>query len=57
MPHRRGMLEWWDRRMWVGGGAFSYRQMRRGKADVGCGVGGRVTGKWDIILDVNKWND
>jgi hypothetical protein len=51
------MLEWWDRRMWVGGGAFSYRQMRRGKADVGCGVGGRVTGKWDIILDVNKWND
>jgi hypothetical protein len=65
MPLSRGMLEWWGRRVWVGGRALSYRQKRgegrcgmgcvwpRGNWEVGCyGMGGLVegvTGKWDII--------
>ena len=57
MPQSRKMLEWWGRRVWVGGRAPSYRQRGRGRADVGWGVGGGVTRKWDIIRHVNEWND
>jgi len=57
MPQSRKMLEWWGRRVWVGGRAPSFRQRGRGRADVGWGVGGGVTRKWDIIRHVNEWND
>jgi hypothetical protein len=30
MPQSRGMLEWWCGRLWVGGGALSYRLKERG---------------------------
>jgi hypothetical protein len=33
----------------VGGGAPSNRQRGRGRADVGWGVGGEGTSKWDIM--------
>jgi hypothetical protein len=57
MPQHRGMLEWWGRRVGVGGGVLSYRQVGGNWADVGWGVGGGVTGKWDIIWDIREWND
>jgi hypothetical protein len=50
MPQCRGVLEQWGGRVWVGGVALSYRQKRGGRVDMRWGgVGGGVTGKWDII--------
>jgi hypothetical protein len=57
MPQSRRVLERWSETVWMGGGAPSYRQRVRGRADVGWGGAGEVTGKWDITCDVNKWND
>ena len=66
------MLEQWSGRMWMGGEALSYRKKVRGRAHVGCGGGGGVTGSkisWDeglmekvtrkkgIISDKDKSND
>jgi hypothetical protein len=38
MPQSREMLEQWGRRVWVGGGALSYRKKGGGRADVGWGL-------------------
>jgi hypothetical protein len=40
MLQNRGMLEGWGWRVWVGGGALSYRHRGGGREDVGWGVGG-----------------
>jgi hypothetical protein len=49
MPQSMGMLTWWYRRVWVGGGAFSYRQSATVEVDVEWGLGGGVMGKQDTI--------
>jgi hypothetical protein len=46
MPQCRGMLEQWGGRVWLGGGALSYRQNGWGRIDVGWEVGGG--GNWEV---------
>jgi hypothetical protein len=36
-------------KVWLDGGTFSYRQRGEGRIDVGWGVAGGVTRKYDII--------
>ena len=40
MPQCKGMLEQWDLRVWVDGGAPSYRQEGMGREDLGWWFGG-----------------
>jgi hypothetical protein len=56
-PWSRGRLdapvewdaEWWCGRVWVGGGAPSYRQRGGRRADVKWGGGRGITSKQDIM--------
>jgi hypothetical protein len=55
MPLCRGMLEQWGgRNGWVS--TLMYAK-GGGRERCGMGVCGGVTGKWDIIRDVNKLDD
>jgi hypothetical protein len=45
MPQPRGMLEWWDRRKWIGGGALSYRQRGGEGRGMVWGEGGVMEGQ------------
>jgi hypothetical protein len=38
MPQSRGMLKQWGGRVWVGGGALSYRHREGERADIGWGL-------------------
>jgi hypothetical protein len=49
MPQSREMVERWGGKMWMDWGALSERQKEVGRANVGSGVCGGVTKKWDII--------
>ena len=49
MPQSKVMLEQWGERVWVGGGALSYRQNGLGGKMWDVGDGGGPTRKWDIM--------